>query len=164
MKYIVRKITSSYGEIFYDAKREIEGTEHYIVDADNRKNAIEQVRGSKNYLEDFDHDNITQVELLNRTMLKVPTANLDETLLLVLYQRLNEYLDVGGKVSDLEYKMFIDANGNDVTEKELLETILHQIQSVYKMKFIDFENEDIIQRETFKLFNNLSKIFHHLWW
>lgn len=168
MRYMVRKITDDNGNVFYDTIKVRSNEEYFEVEAHNRMGAVRKVRDRKDYLEGLNIDNFDKEisQLVDKNMVEMETWNLDSRLLVVLYQKLNHYLDIANSQIDLEYHKYTDYYLKEVTEKEIVKDILNDIEILYKTKY-GLEMDDTSQEtqiRTMKMFYNLSVIFHHLWW
>ncbi len=168
MRYMVRKITDDNGNVFYDTIKVKDNEEYFEVEAHNRMSATDKVKEKKDYLEGLNMDNFDKEisQLVDKNIMEMETWNLDSRLLVVLYQKLNHYLDIADSQIDLEYHKYTDYYLKEVTEKEIVKDILNDIKILYKTKY-DLEMDDTSQEtkiRTIKMFYNLSVIFHHLWW
>lgn len=166
MRYQVRKILTEQGEVFYDALKVRDTETYYEVDADNKMDAIRQVKNKKDYLEGLKIDgfDLDLSELIDKNASPKETWNLDMRLLVILYQKLNEYYQVAGTHTDLEFHTYTNFNLKEVTEKELLEEVLQQIRDLYDVEMIDDMSPEKRNIATLEMFYNLSKLFHGLWW
>ena len=168
MRYMVKKITDDNGNVFYDTIKVKDNEEYFEVEAHNRMSAAEKVKEKKDYLEGLNMDNFDKEisQLVDKNIMEMETWNLDSRLLVVLYQKLNHYLDIADSQIDLEYHKYTDYYLKEVTEKEIVKDILNDIKILYKTKY-DLEMDDTSQEtkiRTIKMFYNLSVIFHNLWW
>lgn len=168
MRYMVRKITDHNGNVFHDTIKVKDNEEYFEVEAHNKFGAVRKVKEKKDYLESLDIDDFDKEisQLVDKNITDVETHNLDSRLLVVLYQKLNHYLDIADSQIDLEYHKYTDYYLNEVTEKEMILGILKDIEILYKGKF-ELEEYDTLQEtriRTMKMFYNLSVIFHNLWW
>lgn len=168
MRYMVKKITDDNGNVFYDTIKVKDNEEYFEVEAHNRMSAAEKVKDKKDYLEGLNTDifDLEISQLVDKNIMEMETWNLDSRLLVVLYQKLNHYLDIADSQIDLEYHKYTDYYLKEVTEKEIVKDILNDIKILYKTKY-DLEMNDTSQEtkiRTIKMFYNLSVIFHHLWW
>lgn len=168
MRYMVRKITDNNGNVFHDTIKVKDNEEYFEVEAYNKFGAVRKVKEKKDYLEGLDTDvfDLEISQLVDKNKTDVETHNLDSRLLVVLYQKLNHYLDIADSQIDLEYHKYTDYYLNEVTEKEMILDILEDIRVLYNSKF-DIEEYETLQEtriRTMKMFYNLSVIFHNLWW
>lgn len=168
MRYMVRKITDDNGSVFYDTIKVRGNEEYFEVEAHNRMGAVKKAKEKKDYLEGLNIDNFDKEisQLVDKNIMEMETWNLDSRLLVILYQKLNHYLDIANNQIDLEYHKYTDYYLKEVTEKEIVKDILNDIEILYKTKY-DLEMDDTSQEtqiRTMKMFYNLSVIFHHLWW
>lgn len=167
MRYMVRKITSKQGKEFYDVFKPKSNEEYYEVEAVNKDHAARQIRNKKDYLEGL---NVSEwdrelYDLVDKNSTSKETHNLDTRLLVILYVKFNHYLQVAQEEIDMEYHAYTDFNLKEVTEKELIESILEDIRDLYENTFVDNEKE-IHERNitTMRLFHNISVSFNSLWW
>ena len=168
MRYMVRKIADDNGNEFYDTIKVKDNEEYFEVEAHNRMGAVKKVKEKKDYLEGLDIDLFDKdiSQLVDKNITDIETHNLDSRLLVILYQKLNHYLYIANSQIDMEYHEFTDYYLNKVTEKEMILSILEDIEILYKGKF-DVEEYETLQEtriRTMKMFYNLSVIFHNLWW
>ena len=168
MRYMVRKIVDDNGNEFYDTIKVKDNEEYFEVEAHNRMGAVRKVKEKKDYLKDLDIEDFDKEisQLVDKNTTDIETHNLDARLLVVLYQKLNHYLQIAESQIDMEYHEFTDYYLNKVTEKEMILGILKDIEILYKGKF-ELEEYDTLQEtriRTMKMFYNLSVIFHNLWW
>lgn len=168
MRYMVRKIADDNGNEFYDTIKVKDNEEYFEVEAHNRMGAVKKVKEKKDYLEGLDIDLFDKdiSQLVDKNITDIETHNLDSRLLVILYHKLNHYLQIAESQIDMEYHEFTDYYLNKVTEKEMILGILKDIEILYKGKF-ELEEYDTLQEtriRTMKMFYNLSVIFHNLWW
>lgn len=168
MRYIVRKITDDNDNVFYDTIKIKDNEEYFEVEAHNKFGAVRKVKEKKDYLEGLDIDDFDKEisQLVDKNTTEIETHNLDSRLLVVLYQKLNHYLQIADSQIDMEYHKYTDYYLNEVTEKEMILDILEDIRVLYNSKF-DVEEYETLQEtriRTMKMFYNLSVIFHNLWW
>ena len=168
MRYMVRKIADDNGNEFYDTIKVKDNEEYFEVEAHNRMGAVRKVKEKKDYLEGLDIDLFDKdiSQLVDKNITDIETHNLDSRLLVILYHKLNHYLQIAERQIDMEYHEFTDYYLNKVTEKEMILGILKDIEILYKGKF-ELEEYDTLQEtriRTMKMFYNLSVIFHNLWW
>lgn len=168
MRYMVRKIVDDNGNEFYDTIKVRDNEEYFEVEAHNRMGAVRKVKEKKDYLEGLDIDLFDKdiSQLVDKNITDIETHNLDSRLLVILYHKLNHYLQIAESQIDMEYHEFTDYYLNKVTEKEMILGILEDIEILYKGKF-ELEEYETLQEtriRTMKMFYNLSVIFHNLWW
>ena len=168
MRYMVRKIVDDNGNEFYDTIKVRNNEEYFEIEAHNRMGAVIKVKEKKDYLEGLDIDLFDKdiSQLVDKNITDIETHNLDSRLLVILYHKLNHYLHIADSQIDMEYHEFTDYYLNKVTEKEMILSILEDIEILYKGKF-DVEEYETLQEtriRTMKMFYNLSVIFHNLWW
>lgn len=87
------------------------------------------------------------------------TWNLDKTMLVFLYQKLNHYKHVTN--TDMEYHTFTNFNLKEVTELEIVEEILEDIRVLYNDTEDNYHTKNIT---TMRVFHNIGQVFHNLWW
>ena len=165
MRYMVRKITSEQGKEFYDVFKPKSNETYYEVEAENVGHAKRQVENRKDYLEGLNVDDFDRElhDLTFRNSSERETWNLDSRLLTILYAKFNEYLQVAQEQIDMEYHTYTDFNLKEVTEKELVESILVDIRELYESDELleNYYERNIVTR---RLFHNISIAFHSLWW
>ena len=113
------------------------------------------------YLEGLKVDEFDRKIVDERKSMDKETWNLDTTLLVFIYEKLNHYMHLTN--TDMEYHTFVNFNLKEVTELELIEEIKEDIRKIYNDNDIDedYHTKNIRRK---RLFYNLGEVFPSLWW
>lgn len=93
--------------------------------------------------------------------------NLDDTLLMMIYERLELFLQQASGIVDLSYSIEVESEERGLDEwiREIL-TLIHRIwtfESISEDKDPDYTEEQSRKDEE-KVYTILSRISRHLWW
>lgn len=113
----------------------------------------------KDYLEGLRVSEFDRKIADERKTTEKETWNLDQTMLVFMYEKLNHYKDVTD--TDMTYHTFTTFNLKEVTEAEMIEEILQDIRDMYNDTEDDYRVKNI---RKMRLFHNIAQIFDHLWW
>lgn len=91
------------------------------------------------------------------------TFNLDNTLILWLYERLRYFQDHASKVVNFDYHKF-EIDGAELTQRQCIDRMVEDCKTIMtelNADEEDFEAADAVKDDLFKV---LSKVYWAMWW
>ena len=91
------------------------------------------------------------------------TFNLDNTLILWLYERLRYFQDHASKVVNFDYHKF-EIDGEELTQRQCIDRMVEDCKAI--MTELNADEEDFKAADVAKddLFKVLSKVYWAMWW
>lgn len=90
------------------------------------------------------------------------TWNLDMSILKTIYYMLNAYLEHTN--TDTEYHIYVNYDRKEVTEQEMIDSILYDIQDIVNNCELSAGIEPRYKGIIHRLFYNLAEVMPGLWW
>lgn len=91
------------------------------------------------------------------------TWSLDQTFVEWIYSHLMMYLEIGGKIINLEYHKF-EFKGREYTQREAIEYICKACENFLLDKSFDYEKERQIIEDMKGAIRLFAEIFPAMWW
>ena len=93
------------------------------------------------------------------------TFNMDNVLIMWLYERLRYFEDKASKVVDLDFRTF-NVDGRRMTQMQCIKRMIKDCKVILAVKYSDRPDEDFdkINKAKNDLFKVLSEVYWAMWW